>query len=101
MTTKNKTNNDIFAEFQSVLDKGNEAEARQFLADNLLRFPEDVQEKITFAFFEEALSNQVTEMEGVKKVEKEASELFTSITKEKKELENEIKVQDIKKDLGV
>ena len=61
----NDTFTDLYNEFLGYVNKDDEAGARKFLIDNLQKFPEEVQEKLTFAFFEEAL---MSEAKGVKEI---------------------------------
>ena len=54
----NYTSDALMKEFSEVVALGDEDAARKFLADNLKKFPQDVQDKIISAFFQEALSKE-------------------------------------------
>ncbi len=100
MTTKHATTDPV-EELKAIMKNGSEAEARAFITDNFNRFPEDMQEKITLTFFEEAVLNQAAEVENIANLQKEGTSVFKAVEKEKKELEDEEKMLKIKKDLGV
>jgi hypothetical protein len=87
---------DLYNEFMAYADKDDEAGARRFLIDNLQKFPEEVQDKLTFAFFEEALANDVKGIKDVAEMQKEGLEAMSQIDKAKKILEDKIKVRDLK-----
>ena len=86
----------LYNEFLAYADRGDEAGARKFLVDNFKKFPEEVQEKITFAFFEEALMDKTKGMKEVAEMQKEGLEAMSQIDKAKKILEDQIKIKDLK-----
>ena len=100
MATQNNFT-DIYEEFRAVLAKGDEQAARQFLTDNFLKFPEDVREEITMAFFEEAVTDKAAKITEIAALQKEGTQAFAELSKEKKVLEDTVAVQNIKKDLGI
>lgn len=87
---------DLYNEFMVYVDKGDEAGARKFLVDNIQKFPEEVQEKITFAFFEEALMNEAKSARGIAEAQKEGLDAMNQIDKAKKILEDKIKVKNLR-----
>ncbi len=46
---------DLRQELMDVINEGDEAKAREFIVQNLTRFPQDVQDAVITAFFHEAL----------------------------------------------
>src|SRR3989338_9108143 len=90
---------DLYNEFLAYADKGDEACARKFLLDNLQKFPDDVQGKLTFAFFEEALNNATEGMDDVAGMQKEGIDALNQIAKAKKVLEDKIKEKDLRSKL--
>jgi len=94
-----KTFEELYAELMDLIEAGDEAKAREFLTDHLTEFPEEVQNKIAFAFFEEAVVNQAEEETAIRDFQKEGIETMTQLEKLKKGLENDQKVQDLRKDL--
>ncbi len=78
------------------VEKDDEAGARKFLVDNLQKFPEEMQEKLTFAFFEEALMDKTKGMKEIAEMQKEGLEAMGKIDKAKKNLEDQIKIKNLK-----
>lgn len=95
----NDTFLDLYNEFLVYVNKDDEEGARKFLIDNLQKFPEEVQDKITFAFFEEALLDKTKGMKEIAKMQKQGLEAINQIDKAKKILEDEIKIKDLRSGL--
>jgi len=87
---------DLYNEFIALVNKGDEAGARKFLVDNLKKFPEEAQDKITFAFFEEALMKETEGMQEIADMQKQGLDAMSQIDKAKKILEDQIKEKDLK-----
>ncbi len=87
---------DLYNEFIVYVNKDDEAGARKFLIDNLQKFPEEVQDKLTFAFFEEALLNETKGIQEVAEMQKQGLDAMSQIQKAKKILEDKIKVKDLR-----
>ncbi len=87
---------DLYNEFLAYVDKGDEVGARKFLTDNFKKFPQEVQDKLTFAFFEEALMDETEGMKELAEMQKEGLEAMSKIGKAKKVLEDQIKIKDLK-----
>ena len=90
---------DLYNEFIVYVNKGDEAGARKFLVDNLLKFPEDIQEKLTFAFFEEALTDEVKGTEEIAEMQKGGLEALNQIAKARKVLEDKVKEEELRSKL--
>ena len=90
----------LYNEFLGLVNKGDEAGARNFLIENLQKFPEEVQDKLTFAFFEEALTDEAKKNEGIAKMQKEGLEAISQIDKAKKILEEKAKIEGLRSDLA-
>jgi len=95
----NDTFLDLYNEFLVYVNNDDEAGARKFLIDNLQKFPEEVQDKLTFAFFEEALMNDTKGIKEVANMQKEGLEAMSQIDKAKKILEDKIKIKDLRSKL--
>ncbi|MEI8174602.1 MAG: hypothetical protein WCG28_01480 [bacterium] len=87
---------DLYNQFMVFVEKDDEAGARKFLVDNLQKFPEEMQEKLTFAFFEEALMDKTKGMKEIAEMQKEGLEAMGKIDKAKKNLEDQIKIKNLK-----
>jgi len=93
------TFSDLYNEFMVFVEKGDEAGARKFLIDNLQKFPEEVQEKLTFAFFEEAMTNEAQGIKDVAQIQEQGLEAISQIEKAKKILEEKKKIEDLRQNL--
>lgn len=95
----NNTFSDLYNEFLVYVDKDDEAGARKFLIDNLQKFPEEVQDKLIFAFFEEALLDETKGMKDIAEVQKQGLDAMSQIDKAKKILEDKKKIEDLRSSL--
>ena len=87
-------------EFLHLADMGDEAAARKFLTDHIMEFPEEVREKIVFAFFEEALAEKATAERAVAAVQQEGIAALRSIIASEKEMGHADTVEELKRKLG-
>ena len=90
---------DLYNEFLVYVDKGDEVGARAFLIDNLQKFPEEVQDKLTFAFFEEALMGETKEIKEIGEIQKQGLNAISQINKAKKILQDKIKIINLRSSL--
>ena len=90
---------DLYNEFMVYVDKNDEQGARKFLIDNLQKFPEEVQDKITFAFFEEALKDEAKNIKNIAEMQKQGLDAMSQIDKAKKILEEKKKIEDLRSNL--
>jgi len=95
----NDTFSDLYNEFSVYIDKNDEQGARKFLIDNLPKFPEEVQDKLTFAFFEEALMDKTKGIKDIAEMQKDGLEAINQIDKAKKILEEKKKIEDFRSNL--
>ena len=95
----NDTFEDLYKEFMVYVDKDDEEGARKFLLDNFQKFPEDIQDKLTFAFFEEALLDETKGMKDIADMQKQGLEALSQIDKVRKILEDKKKIEDLRSNL--
>lgn len=95
----NDTFEKLYSEFLTYVDNDDEAGARKFLVDNLQKFPKDVQDKITFAFFEEALVEETAGVKEIAEMQKQGLEAMSELDKAKKVLGDKIKEEEIRSKL--
>ena len=95
----NDTFEDLYNEFLVYVDKNDEEGARKFLMDNLQKFPEELQDKLTFAFFEEAMLDKTKGIKAVAEMQKEGLDAMSQIDKAKKILEDKKKIEDLRSNL--
>ncbi len=93
------TYSELYDQFMGYVEKGDEQGAKDFLIENLKNFPEETQEKLTMAFFEEALTKETTGMAELGQMQKEGVEAMGQIAKAKKILEDKAKVEKLRSDL--
>jgi hypothetical protein len=86
-------------EFSEVVARGNEEDARKFLVNNLKQFPQDVQDKLIIAFFEEALSKKASGLHAVADFQKEGLEAINDLEHGKRQLEEKQKLLDLKESI--
>lgn len=87
---------ELVKEFSEVVAHGNEEDTRKFLVDNLKKFPQDVQDKIITAFFEEALSRKASGLYAVVDFQKEGLSAISNLEQGKQKLEDKGKLLDLK-----
>ena len=75
----NDTFLDLYNEFLTYINKNDEAGARKFLVDNLTKFPQEVQDKLVFAFFEEALTDETKGMQEIAEMQKQGLAAMSQI----------------------
>jgi hypothetical protein len=85
--------------FMKIVDAGDEAKAREFLVENLAQFPEDTQEVIIMAFFEEALAKKDKDEQLVADFKKQGLQAVNAIDRAKIELEKRLKLAEIKENI--
>lgn len=90
---------DLYNQFLVYVDKNDEQGARKFLVDNLQKFPEEVQDKLTFAFFEEAMTDETRGIKDIAEMQKQGLDAMGQIEKAKKILEEKKKIGDLRSNL--
>lgn len=101
MSTKTLTFEEAYEKLIEVVNVGDEEKAKDYLTEHLNEFPEEIQNKIIFSFFEEAVASQAEEEEALNKFKKEGLESLNTLQKLKKGLEEDQKIQNLRKGLGV
>lgn len=86
----------IRKEFSEVIARGNEQEAREFLAKNIKKFPREMQDEIIGAFFEEALVRKNAELRAIVDFRKQGVEMIEDLEHNKRKLEDKKKLLELK-----
>lgn len=81
------------------VEKGDEQGARDFLVENIAKFPDDIRDKLVFIFFEEALMQDVNAVKQLAEAEQESVKAVNQIEKAQKILEEKLKIEKLKSDL--
>lgn len=93
------TPNNLYTEFFEVADRGDEQEAKDFLLRNLKRFPQDVQDAIITAFFEDALKKSADDSRVVAEFQKDGLQAAGDLERLKDELRKKAKLLEIKESI--
>ncbi len=91
----------LYKEFLVLVEEGDEAKVRAFVVAHFKEFPEEVQDKLTLAFFEEALTSKTDGDAEVSNVMDYSLNLLREMGKAKSELEDEKKVIEVKQSLDM
>ena len=86
----------LYDEFMVYVDKNDETGAQKFLIDNFKKFPQGVQDELTFVFFEKAIKEETKGMKEVSELQKQGLDAISEIDKAKKILEDKIKIRDLR-----
>ena len=97
----NQTVAELYKKLTDLMKAGDETAARAFLKEHLNEFPKEMQEKIVFEFFEEALDKQVETEELMSEVQEKGMETIADIDKARANIEEKQKLNDVRKDLGI
>src|SRR3989338_6013653 len=94
-----ETFSELYNEFLTFVEKNDEEGARIFLINNLQKFPKEMQDKLTFAFFEEALMDETKGVKDIAEIQKQGLDAISQIDKAKKILAEKIKIEDLRSSL--
>ena len=97
----NQNLGDLYQQFSAIAESGDEKTAREFLKAHLKEFPEDVQRKIVFEFFADALGKDAKSAEQKAEIQKVGMEAIADIDKTKTEFTEKQKLQDLRSNLGI
>ena len=90
---------ELYEKLLAVVASGDEAAADAFLAEHLTEFPEDLQQKIMFAYFKESVEQEAGQLETIADAKKEGLELLKELEHIKKGYEEARKIQELKDSL--
>lgn len=90
----------LYDEFLRLSEAGDEQAVRTFLTDHITEFPEEVREKIVFAFFEEALAGRAAAADALVARQQEGIDTLEKIIATEKEVANTERIEELKKTLG-
>lgn len=90
----------LHEELKSVMEKGTEEEARQFLKDHFEEFPKDMQDEIVFASFTEGLDKMVGgEEQALADFQAKGLDAAQQLEKIIRELEDKLKMMDVQQSI--
>jgi hypothetical protein len=99
--TTNETFQKLHDGFMKVAATGDEAAAKAYLLEHVSEFPADVQKKIVFAFFSDAVQKESDAITDRAAVQTEAMTVMGDIEKAEKMLDEKKKVADARAGLGM
>ena len=91
----------LYKKLTELMDAGDEKNAKDFLIEHIKEFPADVQKKIVFEFFADALDKTVENKTRNTQIQKEGMEAIEEIEKEEKNLKGKQKMSNLRSDLGI
>ncbi len=94
------TPTELYDQFLQIARAGDEEAAKKFLADHLNEFPEETRNEILFAFYEQAVLKQADEVATDVAMKQEGLEALTVLEKAQKDIDNEIRIEELKEGLG-
>ena len=92
--------NTTYDQFIDILSSGDEEAMIAFLETHMKELPEDLQEKITFALFEDAVVTQAEEDGLLVEAQKKGLDILKKLEQAKKTFEDDRAVQEIKEKLS-
>lgn len=92
--------NQIYDQFIDLLSEGDESKMLAFLETHIKELPEDLQEKVIFALFEDSVNKNVEEGEALAAAQKEGSEILKKLQEAKKNYEEAQQIEALKAGMG-
>jgi ferritin len=99
--TSTPTLSDLYKQLGDIADTGDEQAFRTFLTDHFNEFPEEIQKKIMFEFFSEALTAKVQNISQNAQIQQEGIEAIKEVEKAEKLLTDQQRLADLKSSLGM
>ncbi len=90
---------ELYEEFRKLVENADEGMAKKFLTDNFSQFPQEVQDEIISAFFEEALSSTNEEEGVISDFQTKGLETVRMLERLKQSLEDKLQVLKLKGDI--
>ncbi|MES2314847.1 MAG: hypothetical protein V4524_02835 [Patescibacteria group bacterium] len=97
----NQTISDLYSKLTELVEAGDESAVRAFLADNIKSFPEDVQKKIVFEFFADAVDKKLDTDTQIAQIQKEGMDSLGEIEKAEGGLKDQEKLSNLRSSLGI
>ena len=97
----NQNISQLYSKLTELVDAGDEKAVRDFLTEHIKEFPEDVQKKIIFDFFEDALDKKIESDTQNAQIQKEGIDTISDIEKTESKLNDLKKVGDVRASLGI
>lgn len=92
--------NERYNELLEIVKNGTEQESMTFLKTYFKEFPQDLQEKILFAFFVDEVNRQHEELYALEEVKRSGFDVLKKLEAIKKEMEEAQKIHDLEERLN-
>ncbi len=93
-------NTDFYKEFMTLVESGDETAARTYLTENFAQFPVEIQEKITYAFFAEALEQKVVDVQVANAVQNKGTSALSVLEQATSDLESQSRIDELREELN-
>ena len=97
----NQNISSLYNKLTELVDAGDESVVRAFLIEHLKEFPEDVQKKIAFGFFEDALDRKIEISAQNAQIQKQGMDSISEIEKAENTLKDKEKLGNLRSSLGI
>lgn len=90
---------EFYKKFFEFADRGDEDGARKFLTANISQLPQEVQDKVVMAFFEEAIAKKDRNDAAIAAFQKQGIQIMHDVGEAKEEAGKKLKMLEIKESL--
>ena len=92
---------ELYTKLNALIETGDETAVRRFLIDHLKEFPEDLQKRIIFETFAEALYKKVEIETNIAQIKEEGVQAIKEIEKVEGKLKDQQKLAELRANLGM
>ena len=92
---------ELYTKLNALIETGDETAVRRFLIDHLKEFPEDLQKRIIFETFAEALDKKVEIETNIAQIKEEGVQAIKEIEKVEGKLKDQQKLAELRANLGM
>jgi len=85
----------LYSQFKEIIETGSEDQAEKFLAAHINEFPEDMQQGITLALFENGLKEVATNQATMQDFQQEGINAVHELEKGNRILDDKLKILDL------
>lgn len=97
----NQNISDLYKTLTELIEAGDEQVVRDYILDHLKEFPEDVQKKIIFEFFDDAVDKSIEANTQKSQLQKEGLSAIAEIEKVEKTVKDNQKMSNLRSSLGI
>ena len=92
---------ELYDKLNVLIEAGDETAVRAFLIEHIKEFPEDLQKKIAFEFFSNALDKKVESATRNAQIQQEGLDAIGEIEKVESKLKDQQKLAELRANLGI